>query len=164
MMRIVAQMSCDYCGATLTAPSETAAIGEASRTGWILDRELDHMCPDCVDRADLDQHLEHKRAIAGANLVKPSAAALAAAMVADDWDGASWPDDLTVPDQRAYLRRAHAALKLWPGRSAAAVLRDTVAAWCHADEDHQLHLQRCVPLLEEAARLNDQEAQNRRRS
>ena len=163
MMRLVAQISCDYCGDTLTAASETAAVGEASRLGWILDREIDHMCPDCVDRSDLDQHLDRKRAIAGANMLKPIPDALAAAMAAADWAGASWPDDFTAPDQRSYLRRAHAVLKLWPGRSVPTALRDTVAGWCHADEDHQLHLQRCVPLLEEATRL-DARDQNGRRS
>lgn len=155
-MRLAAQMSCDYCGDTLTAPSETAVIGEARRTGWVLDLDVDHMCPDCVDRADLDQHVDRKHALAAANVVKPSADALAAAMVADDWAGVSWPDDFTAPDQRSYLRRANVALKLWPGRSAASVLREAVERRCHADEDHQLHLQRCVPLLDEADRLDNQ--------
>lgn len=159
MMRIVAQLSCDYCGEVLIGSCETATLSEAGRDGWVLDRDFDHMCPSCADRTDLETpgH-RRRRAIGGTNLVKPSADALAATMAAADWDGARWPDDFTLPDQSCYLRRAHAVLELWPGHSTAAVrakaLREAVGRWCHAEEDHELHLQRCVPLLEEADRLD----------
>lgn len=154
MMRIVAQRSCDYCGEVLSGLSETAALSEARRDGWVLDRDLDHMCPGCAERADLEPPGHRRRAIAGNNLVKPSV-------------DARWPDDFTLPDQSCYLRRARAALGQWPGHSTAAVqaatLREAVGRWCHADEDHHLHLQRCVPLIEEAARL-DADDQGGRRS
>lgn len=166
-MRIVAQLSCDYCGETLIGLCETAALSEARRDGWVLDRDLDHMCPDCAVRADLGPQARRRgRAVVGTNLVKPSADAMAAAMVAADWDGACWPDDFTLPDQSSYLRRAHATLELWPGHTTAAVqataLREAVGRWCHANEDHQLHLQRCVLLLEEADRLETADQGGRR--
>lgn len=167
MMRIVAQMSCDYCGEVLSGLSETAALSEARRDGWVLDRDLDHMCPGCAERADLEPPGHRRRAIAGNNLVKPSVDAIASAIAAADWADARWPDDFTLPDQSCYLRRARAALGQWPGHSTAAVqaatLREAVGRWCHADEDHHLHLQRCVPLIEEAARL-DADDQGGRRS